>query len=109
MGRPLRLADSNGGCFLMIFEPTLLEGAFLIRPEPREDDRGFFARSFCSGEFAAHGLPSAFVQCNISYNRIRGTLRGMHFQREPRPEGKLVRCTMGSAQDVVVDLRKHSP
>ena len=93
----------------MIFEPTLLEGAFLIRPEPREDDRGFFARSFCSGEFAAHGLPSAFVQCNISYNRIRGTLRGMHFQREPRPEGKLVRCTMGSAQDVVVDLRKHSP
>ena len=93
----------------MIFEPTMLDGVFLVHLEPREDERGFFARSFCGREFAAHGLPSGFVQCNISYNLTRGTLRGMHFQREPRPEGKLVRCTMGAAQDIILDLRKHSP
>jgi dTDP-4-dehydrorhamnose 3,5-epimerase len=92
----------------MIFEPAALEGAFLLHLEPRADERGFFARSFCQEEFAAHGLPAAFVQCNVSFNRARGVLRGMHFQREPRPEGKLVRCTMGAAVDVIVDLRKDS-
>ncbi len=92
----------------MTFETTVLEGVWLVHLERREDDRGFFARSFCSDEFAAHGLPAAFVQCNISYNRRRGTLRGLHFQREPRPEGKLVRCTMGAAHDVIVDLRQDS-
>jgi dTDP-4-dehydrorhamnose 3,5-epimerase len=93
----------------MIFEPTLLAGAFLVHLQRHEDERGFFARSFCAEEFAAHGLPSAFVQCNVSYNRLRGTLRGMHIQREPRPEGKVVRCTMGAAYDAMVDLRKDSP
>jgi dTDP-4-dehydrorhamnose 3,5-epimerase len=93
----------------MIFEPTVLAGAFLVRLQSHEDQRGFFARSFCAEEFAARGLPSTFVQCNVSYNRLCGTLRGMHIQRDPRPEGKLVRCTMGAAFDVMVDLRKDSP
>lgn len=93
----------------MIFEPTTLAGAFLVCMERREDERGFFARSFCQNEFADHGLPATFVQCNVSFNRLRGTLRGMHFQREPRPEGKLVRCTAGAALDVIVDLREDSP
>lgn len=93
----------------MIFEPTTLAGAFVVCMERREDERGFFARSFCQNEFAAQGLPAAFVQCNVSFNRLRGTLRGMHFQREPRPEGKLVRCTAGAALDVIVDLREDSP
>jgi dTDP-4-dehydrorhamnose 3,5-epimerase len=93
----------------MIFEPTPLAGAFLVRLQRHEDERGFFARSFCAAEFADHGLPSTFVQCNVSYNRVRGTLRGMHLQREPQSEGKLVRCTMGAAFDAIVDLRKHSP
>lgn len=93
----------------MIFRATALNGVWLVDLERREDERGFFARSFCSQEFAAQGLPSNFVQCNISYNRARGTLRGLHFQLEPRPEGKLVRCTLGAAYDVVVDLRKDSP
>lgn len=92
----------------MIFEPTVLAGAFLVRLQRHEDERGFFGRSFCAEEFAAHGLPSTFVQCNVSYNRLRGTLRGMHIQRAPRPEGKLVRCTMGAAFDTIVDLRKDS-
>jgi dTDP-4-dehydrorhamnose 3,5-epimerase len=93
----------------MIFEPVGLEGAFLVHLDRREDERGFFARSFCQNEFAAHGLPPVFVQCNVSFNRTRGTLRGMHFQRNPRPESKLVRCTMGAALDVIIDLRKDSP
>ena len=92
----------------MRFETTFLDGVWLVHLERREDDRGFFARSFCSEEFGAQGLPTSFVQCNVSFNRLRGTLRGMHFQREPRPEGKLVRCTMGAAHDVIVDLRKES-
>jgi dTDP-4-dehydrorhamnose 3,5-epimerase len=93
----------------MIFEPAHLEGAFLVHLERREDERGFFARSFCQNEFDVHGLPQVFVQCNVSFNRTRGTLRGMHFQRDPRQEGKLVRCTMGAALDVIIDLRKDSP
>jgi dTDP-4-dehydrorhamnose 3,5-epimerase len=93
----------------MIFEPTALDGVWLIRMERREDERGFFARTFCSEEFARRGLPQSFVQCNVSYNYRRGTLRGMHFQCEPRPEGRLVRCIMGAAYDVSIDLRKDSP
>jgi dTDP-4-dehydrorhamnose 3,5-epimerase len=93
----------------VIFEETALSGAYLVRIDARHDDRGFFARTFCSSEFAAHRLPENFVQCNVSFNRNKGVLRGMHFQREPRPEGKLVRCTMGSGYDVIVDLRKGSP
>lgn len=93
----------------MVFEETRLGGAWLVKIEPRADNRGLFARTFCTDEFIAHGLPASFVQCNVSYNATLGTLRGMHFQREPRPEGKLVRCTGGAIWDVIVDLRKDSP
>ena len=93
----------------MIFAETSLQGAFLITPEPIEDERGFFARSWCAREFAEHGLDASLAQCNISFNRLRGTLRGMHFQAEPHAEVKLVRCTRGSVYDVIVDLRPDSP
>jgi dTDP-4-dehydrorhamnose 3,5-epimerase len=93
---------------MMIFGPTRLEGAFVIEPERIEDDRGFFARTFCRREFAAHGLQAEFVQCNISYNQRKGTLRGMHYQAAPFQEAKLVRCTSGAIYDVIVDLRPDS-
>jgi len=86
-----------------------MAGAYLIEPEPMSDARGFFARSFCEREFAAHGLATRPVQCNISYNTKRGTLRGMHFQRAPHGEAKLIRCTAGSIYDVIIDLRRDSP
>lgn len=91
----------------MLFTETEVRGAFSIGLEKREDDRGFFARSWCRREFEAHGLDPALVQCNVSYNKRRGTLRGMHYQ-DPRPEPKLVRCTRGSIHDVVLDLRSGS-
>jgi dTDP-4-dehydrorhamnose 3,5-epimerase len=93
----------------MIFVPTALEGAFLIELERIEDERGFFARSWCQEEFAKHGLRSAFVQCNISFNSRKGTLRGMHYQAAPFEEAKLVRCTKGAMYDVILDLRSESP
>jgi dTDP-4-dehydrorhamnose 3,5-epimerase len=93
----------------MIFVPTALDGVWQIEPERHSDPRGHFARSFCAEEFAAHGLPATFVQCNISYNALRGTLRGLHWQADPHPEGKLVRCTRGAIFDVAVDLRPGSP
>lgn len=93
----------------MRFVPTPLAGAYLIEPEPLSDARGFFARSFCAHEFAEHGLNARPAQCNISYNTKRGTLRGMHFQRAPHAEAKLVRCTAGSIYDVIIDLRRDSP
>ena len=93
----------------MLFEETRLHGAFVIDIQCLEDSRGFFARSFCADEFARHGLPGIFVQSNISYNRRRGTLRGMHFQLPPHEEGKLVRCTSGAIYDVIIDLRRDSP
>jgi len=93
----------------MSFKELALLGAFLIEPDRHEDERGFFARTFCAGEFAAHGLHPAVAQCNISYNRRRGTLRGLHWQAAPHAEAKLVRCTMGAAFDVIVDLRPESP
>lgn len=92
----------------MLFTETKLKGAFIIETEPREDERGFFARSWCENEFKEHGLNSRLVQCNISYNRKLGTLRGMHFQAGPFAESKLVRCTSGSIYDVVIDLRPDS-
>jgi dTDP-4-dehydrorhamnose 3,5-epimerase len=92
----------------MIFTSTLLEGAFLIDIEPREDERGFFARTWCRHEFAARGLDTEIAQENTSYNRLRGTVRGMHFQRPPSEENKIVRCTHGGIFDVIVDLRPHS-
>jgi dTDP-4-dehydrorhamnose 3,5-epimerase len=93
----------------MLFRETTLASAFIVDIEPHKDDRGFFARTFCSREFAEHGLCEGFVQCNLSYNRRKGTLRGMHFQRPPYAEAKLVRCVAGGIYDVIVDLRRDSP
>jgi dTDP-4-dehydrorhamnose 3,5-epimerase len=93
----------------MRFKETELSGAWLIEPERIEDARGFFERSWCAEEFAAHGLDRRFVQCNTSYNRSKGTLRGMHYQAEPHAEAKLVRVTRGAVYDVAVDLRPNSP
>jgi dTDP-4-dehydrorhamnose 3,5-epimerase len=92
----------------MIFKETPLPGAFMIELEPVEDDRGSFARSFCRHEFEARGLSPDVVQCNISRNRRRGTLRGMHFQSTPYGEAKLVRCIRGALWQVIVDLRQDS-
>ncbi len=93
----------------MIFQETKLKGAYIVDIERREDNRGFFARSWCRREFEAHGLNPQIVQCNISFNARKGTLRGMHYQGRPFEEAKLVRCTMGSLCDVIVDLRPDSP
>lgn len=93
----------------MIFSKLPLAGALLIEPERREDERGFFARTFCAEEFAARGLVPAVAQCNISFNRRQGTLRGLHYQRAPHAEVKLVRCTRGALHDVIVDIRPGSP
>lgn len=92
----------------MIFTETRLKGAFVIDLERREDERGFFARSWCIEEFEKHGLNTKLVQCNISFNIKKGTLRGMHYQTEPFPEAKLARCTMGAIYDVIIDLRPDS-
>lgn len=93
----------------MKFVPTSFEGAFVVEPELLEDERGCFARSFCRDEFVSHGLDPAVVQCNISFNNRRGTLRGLHYQIKPHEEAKLVRCTQGAIWDVIVDLRENSP
>jgi dTDP-4-dehydrorhamnose 3,5-epimerase len=93
----------------MRFAPTPLAGAYLIHLEPRVDQRGTFARAFCAQEFAAHGFETNFVQANVSTNNRAGTVRGMHFQREPDAEVKLVRCVKGAIYDVAVDMRKESP
>jgi dTDP-4-dehydrorhamnose 3,5-epimerase len=93
----------------VIFTETKLKGAFLLELEKREDSRGHFARTFCEKEFLAHGLEMPVVQCSLSYNHKKGTLRGMHFQAPPHQEAKLVRCTKGSIYDVIIDLRRDSP
>jgi dTDP-4-dehydrorhamnose 3,5-epimerase len=93
----------------MIFTETPLAGAFVVEPEPKPDERGFFARIWCREEFEAHGLDTALAQCSISFNRRAGTLRGMHYQAAPHEEVKLVRCTAGSLLDVIIDLRPGSP
>ncbi|NLT68302.1 MAG: dTDP-4-dehydrorhamnose 3,5-epimerase [Acidobacteria bacterium] len=92
----------------MHFVPAPLEGAFIIDIEPAADHRGSFARTYCAREFELHGLTATFVQCNVSMNLKRGTLRGLHYQAPPETEGKLVRCTRGSVFDVIVDLRPES-
>ena len=92
----------------MIFLETGLSGAYVIEPERIEDERGFFARSWCQREFEAQGLASHLAQCNISFNKVKGTLRGMHYQDVPFAETKLVRCTKGSLYDVIVDIRPDS-
>jgi len=93
----------------MLFYETKLPDVFEIHLEPHSDDRGFFARSWCQKEFEAHGLNPRLVQCNISFNIQRGTLRGMHFQATPHAEAKVVCCTRGAIYDVVLDLRPSSP
>lgn len=93
----------------MNFIATKLPGAFVIEPERFTDERGFLARAWSAREFAAQGLPAPFAECNISYNRRRGTLRGMHFQHPPHAQAKLVRCTRGAIYDVIIDLRADSP
>lgn len=92
----------------MIFEETKLKGAYIIHPERLEDDRGFFARAWCKKEFKQRGLRAELVQCNISYNKLRSTLRGMHYQLKPYEETKLVRCTAGAIYDVIIDIRPDS-
>ena len=93
----------------MKLTPTPLAGAFVVDIDVHEDERGFFARTFDPGEFAALGLDTRVAQCSISFNRRAGTLRGMHWQAEPHGEVKLVRCTAGAIHDVIVDLRPSSP
>jgi dTDP-4-dehydrorhamnose 3,5-epimerase len=93
----------------VIFKETKLKGAFIIEPERIEDERGFFARTFCRNEFEAHGLNPHLVQCSVSFNKKKGTLRGMHYQTAPHEETKLVRCTRGAIYDVMLDLRPTSP
>lgn len=93
----------------MIFEPTALAGAYLIKLEPHGDERGSFARTMCSKEFADHGMDFSFVQQNMSVTRVAGTIRGMHYQKPPHSEAKLIRCVRGAVLDVIVDLRDGSP
>jgi len=93
----------------VIFEPTAIDGAFVLQPEAVEDERGFFARTFSAAAFAERGLEPAVAECSIAYNAEARTLRGLHYQRAPHQEAKLVRCTHGAAFDVAVDLRPDSP
>jgi dTDP-4-dehydrorhamnose 3,5-epimerase len=93
----------------VIFCETALAGAWIIEPERLEDERGFFARSWCRREFEARGLNPNIAQCNVSFNKRRGTLRGLHYQAEPHREAKLIRCTRGAIHDVIVDLRPGAP
>ena len=91
------------------FRPTPLAGAVVVELERHEDDRGFFARTYCDREFAAAGLPTAWPQQNLSHNNQAGTLRGMHYNAVPHREAKLVRCVNGAIWDAIVDLRPDSP
>jgi len=93
----------------MIFKETKLQGAFIVEPKKFEDERGFFAHSWSEREFTQRGLDPRLVECSISFNRQRGTLRGMHYQAAPHGQVKIVRCTMGSIYDVIIDLRTGSP
>lgn len=93
----------------MIFEETRIRGAFILEVKKIEDERGFFARTWCQKEFESRGLNPTTVQSNLSFNKKRGTLRGLHYQVAPSEEAKLVRCTRGAIFDVAVDLRPDSP
>jgi dTDP-4-dehydrorhamnose 3,5-epimerase len=92
----------------MIMTETKLNGVYMIEPERLEDGRGFFARTWCEREFKATGINPKLAQCSISFNRKKGTLRGMHYQDTPYKESKLIRCTMGAVYDVAIDLRPES-
>jgi dTDP-4-dehydrorhamnose 3,5-epimerase len=93
----------------MMFKEMRVGGAFVLEVEKVEDERGFFARSWCQKEFQMHSLVSHLVQANISFNKQKGTLRGMHYQAPPYGEAKVVRCTRGAIFDVIIDLRPESP
>lgn len=93
----------------MTFKETKLQGAFIIEPEMLIDERGAFARTFCRKDFESHGLNGSISQCSISLNTRKYTLRGMHYQKKPCAEAKLVRCSRGVIYDVIVDLRYNSP
>lgn len=93
----------------MRFTATELDGPMIVDIEPRLDSRGFFARSFCAREFGEHGLRIEIAQCNVSFNHVRGTVRGLHYQLPPAAEAKLIRCTHGAIHSVIVDVRKDSP
>jgi dTDP-4-dehydrorhamnose 3,5-epimerase len=93
----------------VIFTETTLKGAWTIELEPLDDERGFFSRTWCVREAQEYGLNTRVVQCNVSFNKRRGTLRGMHYQAEPYREAKLIRCTRGEIYDVIIDLRVESP
>lgn len=93
----------------MLFRSTELQGAYVIEVQRMEDPRGFFGRSFCRKEFMDHGLNPCVDQCNVSFNKKQGTLRGMHYQAIPHREAKLVRCTRGAIFDAIIDLRPESP
>jgi dTDP-4-dehydrorhamnose 3,5-epimerase len=108
VGRPLRRALAGDPGLLLIFTETRFAGAWVIELEPIEDERGSFARTFDAGAWKDHGLNPAVVQCNLSFNVRRGTLRGMHYQEQPYGECKLVRCTRGAIHDVIIDLRRES-
>ncbi len=92
----------------MKFNPTRLDGLWRLELELREDDRGFLARTYCDQEFGAHGLNTRWPQCNLTLTKQRGMIRGMHFQSEPKPEIKLIRCAAGAIFDVLVDVRRDS-
>jgi dTDP-4-dehydrorhamnose 3,5-epimerase len=93
----------------MVFQETRLAGVFEIHIQPNADDRGFFARTWCQKEFSDRGLDSNLVQCSVSLNKRRGTLRGVHYQAAPFSETKVVRCVSGAIYDVILDLREQSP
>lgn len=93
----------------MKFFPTTLAGLWLLELELREDERGFLARTFCENEFREHSLNTLWPQCNLTLTKKRGTIRGMHFQADPKPEIKLIRCAAGTIFDVLVDVRRNSP
>lgn len=93
----------------MIFEPTPLDGAWVVSLDPFEDDRGYYARAYCRKEFEEHGIEPIVVQVNTVFSKRAGTLRGMHYQADPCPETKFVRCIRGSLYDVIVDMRPESP
>jgi dTDP-4-dehydrorhamnose 3,5-epimerase len=93
----------------MKFSQTTLSGVWLVEWELRADERGFFARTFCEKEFAANGLNTHWPQCNLTLTKKRGAIRGMHFQGEPKPEIKLIRCAAGKIFDVIMDVRRDSP
>ena len=93
----------------MLFEETGLKGAYIIKPQRLKDDRGFFARTFCQKELSEHHLNTNLAQCNVSYNKSKGTFRGMHYQVPPYEEDKIVMCSKGAILDIIVDLRPDSP